>query len=162
MPELEAALAEVPVDVRYKVKSGAMSLAGALGYNDQKMLKLVETGGRLLKNGRYDEARKIFRGLVALDPSVPLFHQGLGMCARLTGDLDAALEATNTAIARAGEVEAGEDILAGALLERATLYAARRDTEPAKRDLRRALALPKGALSKPQRLQCKELLRGLG
>lgn len=51
---------------------------------------MAEAGFRLLQQGKYDDAKKVFQGPLTLDPGDPCFHVVLGSIAQRRNELDVA------------------------------------------------------------------------
>jgi tetratricopeptide (TPR) repeat protein len=70
-----------------------------LGINTRKIAALLVTGHRMYMQGRLNQARKIFEGLVALDSSSHYVHGILGSIYQKQKQYDLALVHYNNAIA---------------------------------------------------------------
>jgi hypothetical protein len=77
----EAGMADVAVtelvERMRQAGAGEITMAEALHFDDKRMLEIAKMSSELIKACQFDDAIVLFRGLVALDPRVPFFHQGL-------------------------------------------------------------------------------------
>lgn len=114
---------------------GQITLAELQGVSKKELHKIAELGHRFLSEGKLDNAKKIFEGLVALDPYDDYAYTALGAIAERRGELEEALElyaraialqpTSSVAHARRGEVlvqlgrsrEAGRELLRALELE---------------------------------------------
>jgi tetratricopeptide (TPR) repeat protein len=96
--------------------AGEISLGEILGYDDQKLMKLADKGLRLYKLGKLRAARRVFRGLVVLDPWVPYFHYLLGTVHEKLSELPAAEREYAKVIELASQLEPPPELLGFALL----------------------------------------------
>ena len=69
---------------------GKITLAELQGFSKETQYKLAELGFNMVSGGKLDEAEKIFRGLVALDPKDPYFLLASGSIAQRKGELQQA------------------------------------------------------------------------
>lgn len=65
-----------------KFARGDLTLAELEGVDGDSQKKLAELGYRLLESGKLDDARRIFEGLVALNPKEPYFLLAVGAAAQ--------------------------------------------------------------------------------
>lgn len=70
-----------------KFLQGKITLGELQGFSKQTQYKLAEMGYNMVGGGKLDDAEKIFRGLVALDPKDPYFLLATGSIAQRKGDL---------------------------------------------------------------------------
>ena len=59
---------------RAKVRSGQTSLGQAVGLSKSDLHSYAQIGYQLLDSGHYPQARRIYKGLVAADPSNSIYH----------------------------------------------------------------------------------------
>lgn len=115
-----------------KVAIGQATIAQAAGISKSELYKIAGKAYQLFSQGKLDDARQIYEGLVAADPFDSVFHCHLGAVLWRSGDLDRALEEYDAAVrynfanvdalagrgelllAR-GEIEKGVEDLSGAL-----------------------------------------------
>lgn len=93
---------------------GNITLGELEGIDKKVQYQIAERGYKLLQEGRLDEADKIFRGLVTLDPFDSYFHTVLGSILQRRDQKDEAIEEYSralkvnplnvTALANRGEV----------------------------------------------------------
>lgn len=76
--------------------NGQITLGQLEEISKDEQYQMAKSGHRLLRQGKLDQAEKIFRGLLSLDPRDAYFHLALGSCAQRRGDAVAA-EASYTA-----------------------------------------------------------------
>ncbi len=69
-----------------KFVKGKITLAELQGFSKETQYKLAELGFNMISGGKLDEAEKIFRGLVALDPKDPYFLLATGSIAQRRSD----------------------------------------------------------------------------
>lgn len=124
------------------VQNKSRTLAWAVGYSDQELLKVFRRGAALLEAGHAYRARRVFHGLVSLDDRVPLFHLAEAASWDALDEPKRAELSYRRAVRHAREIQDGADLLADALLRRARHYAKRGATRRAIRDLDEALGLP--------------------
>jgi len=62
--------------------TGVITLGELEGISKQEQYEMAKAGHRHFKQGKLDSARKIFEGLVALDPRDAYFHMTLGAIAQ--------------------------------------------------------------------------------
>ncbi len=67
---------------------GDLSIGSLLSLSEEDLLRLVELGRSHYTMQRFEDARRVFDGLTALEPSIALFHQLAGMALEATGALD--------------------------------------------------------------------------
>ena len=64
-----------------------------MGFSNDAMAKFYGAAYRLFEHRRYEEASNAFLFLVTLNPYIHDYWLGLGMCAQMMGDYDAAVDA---------------------------------------------------------------------
>lgn len=66
------------IEVLYRFLEDRASLAELRGIPREQLFQVAEAGHVKFKHGRYEEAEKIFRGLLVLDHRNPYFHAMMG------------------------------------------------------------------------------------
>jgi tetratricopeptide (TPR) repeat protein len=115
-----------------KVATGQATIAEAVGISKKQLYAIAEKGYLLFSQGRLEDAKKIYEGLVAADPFDSVFHCHLGAVMWRSGDTDRAFEEYDAAVRYN---IANIDALAG----RGELLIARGEVEKGAEDLSRAL-----------------------
>lgn len=115
-----------------KVATGQATIAQAAGITKSQLYKIAEKGYQLFSQGKLEEARQIYEGLVAADPFDSVFHCHLGAVLWRSGDAERAFEEYDAAVRYNF---ANIDALAG----RGELLVARGEVERGIEDLSRAL-----------------------
>jgi tetratricopeptide (TPR) repeat protein len=115
-----------------KVATGQATIAQAAGITKGQLYKIAEKAYQLFSQGKLDEARQIYEGLVAADPYDSVFHCHLGAVLWRSGDVGRAFEEYDAAVRYNF---ANIDALAG----RGELLVARGEIEKGVEDLTRAL-----------------------
>ncbi|MFZ9887305.1 MAG: tetratricopeptide repeat protein [Myxococcota bacterium] len=113
--------------------AGEITLGDLEGISKADQYKMAETGYRLLSSGKFDDAKKVFLGLHALDPFDAYFLASLGVIAVQQGDHDEG----RARFSRALEIN---PYSAAALVGRAELLLADGALPEAASDLARAIA----------------------
>jgi tetratricopeptide (TPR) repeat protein len=80
-----------------QVLAGEMPLSALFGVSKGQLAEMASLGHQLWKQGRRQEAQKIFRGLLALDEKTYYGHAGMGLVAMSHEDLSAAEQYLNRA-----------------------------------------------------------------
>jgi tetratricopeptide (TPR) repeat protein len=88
---------ENPSDQIDKVLKGETSMASALGLPASAVEVLAIVAAQCYEQGRYEDARCIFKGVALLDPAGYYGHAGLGAIELMQENYDAALEHLNQA-----------------------------------------------------------------
>ncbi len=132
---------------------GEITLGQFMGLSREKLYEYAAVGYRMIQQGKLDEAKRIYSGLVATEPYDSVFHCHLAAVHHRLGELDQALhhytESINFNIANT-------DALAG----RGALHLTRGDLGPAVRDLKAVIELdPQGR--KASTLRARALLLSL-
>ena len=70
-----------------KFLMGQMTLGDLEGITKQQQYEIAEIGHAYLTSGKLDEAKKVFEGLMALDPFDAYFHMALASIAQQKDDL---------------------------------------------------------------------------
>lgn len=157
-PPSPAKLSDALADRLSDAANDGLPMAWVFGYSDADLMQLHGDGMKLIQTGQLAQARRVFEGLVALDPGVPLFHVSLATVCDLIGDVVTAEAAYEQAIAHAEHVAGGDDLAAGAYLRRG-MFRAKHGAEGAKDDFEAALS--KNALGDAEKKQCEEALAAL-
>lgn len=130
---------DVPPELAARLARGEITLAEFVGLDRRTLYAVAQVGYRLLSSGRLEEAREIYRGLVAADPYDSVFHCHLAAVLHRLGRHDEAIEEYTLALRFN---VANTDALAG----RGELYAERGLLPEAVADLSAVLRLdPQGA-----------------
>jgi tetratricopeptide (TPR) repeat protein len=115
-----------------KVAGGQATIAQAVGLSREQLYKIADKAYQLFSQGRLDEAKQIYQGLVAADPYDSVFHCHFGAVLWRAGELDRAFEEYDAAVRYNF---ANVDALAG----RGELLISRGDVEKGIEDLSAAL-----------------------
>lgn len=115
-----------------KLATGQATIAQAAGITKDQLYQIAEKAYQLFSQGKLDEAKQIYEGLVAADPFDSVFHCHLGAVLWRSGDTDRAFEEYDAAVRFN---IANVDALAG----RGELLVARGEIEKGVEDLSRAL-----------------------
>ena len=99
-----------------RLLSGASPLREAMGVPVSELLRMAAVAHELWSQGRHQEADTLYRGIVALDASVPWGHAGLGLSALESDDLPAAEAHLRQALAAGPDDPAVQVNLATCLL----------------------------------------------
>lgn len=114
--------------------AGQVTLKELKGYTDDELYAIAHTGYFFLMQGKNDEAKTLFEGLVAIDPRNDYYYRALGVIFHKLGDVDRALKQFEYAIRVSPRSPA-------AYVNRAEIYIATSRHQEAANDLRRALEL---------------------
>jgi Flp pilus assembly protein TadD len=76
----------VTPEVARQVLSGETPLSALFGVSKGQLAEMALFGHQLWRQGRRNEAAKVFRGLIALDDTVYYGHAGMGLVAMSRGD----------------------------------------------------------------------------
>lgn len=99
-----------------RLLSGATPLREAMGVPVSELLQMAAVAHELWSQGRCQEADTLYRGIVALDASVPWGHAGLGLSALEAEDFPAAEAHLRRALAAGPDDPAIQVNLAACLL----------------------------------------------
>jgi Flp pilus assembly protein TadD len=77
---------------------GQVTLKEIKGYTDDELYAIAHTGYFFLMQGKNDEARTLFEGLVAIDPRNDYYYRALGVIFHKLGDVERALRQFSYAI----------------------------------------------------------------
>lgn len=81
-----------------KLANGEITLAEYVGLSKKELYVIANQAYQLLQSGRLEEARDIYKGLVAADPYDSVFHCHLGAAQLRLGDEDEALKQFDLAL----------------------------------------------------------------
>ena len=82
-----------------KLVAGEITPAEFLRFTQEDLYRIAQIGYELLNSGRLDEAKDVYRGLVAADPRDSVFHCHLAAVHHRLGELDQALDHYSQALA---------------------------------------------------------------
>jgi tetratricopeptide (TPR) repeat protein len=82
--------ADVPPELAARLVGGEINLAQFAGLERPTLYAIARLGYQLLESGKPDQAREIYRGLVAADPYDSVFHCHLAAAHQRLGELDEA------------------------------------------------------------------------
>jgi Flp pilus assembly protein TadD len=119
-------------DLLPKWAAGHVTLKELKGYTDDELFAIAHTAYFFLMQGKNDEARTLFEGLVAIDPRNDYYYRALGVIFHKLGDEDRALRQFGYAL----QVNSRSAV---SYLNRAEVYISRKDYRSAKPDLERAM-----------------------
>jgi tetratricopeptide (TPR) repeat protein len=114
--------------------AGKITLKEIKGYTDDELYAIAHTGYFFLMQGKNEEARTLFEGLVAIDPRNDYYYRALGVNFHKLDDPDRALKQFGYAI-RVNPRQAA------AYVNRAEVHIAQKRYGEATQDLQRALQL---------------------
>lgn len=133
-----------------RLARGEITLADLIGMNKEKQYEIANVGYQLMNRGKLEEARAIYRGLVAADPFDSVFHCHLGAVHFRLGEIEAAIKEFSSALQFN---HSNVDALAG----RGEAFLSRGQLAEAISDLRAAVELdPQG--ERPATLRARALL----
>ena len=130
-----------------KWAAGQVTLKELKGYSDDELYAIAHQGYFFLMQGKNNEAKTLFEGLVAIDPRNDYYYRALGVIFHKLGDVDRALKQFTYAIRVNGRSPA-------AYVNRAEVYLTQGKHQDAAQDLRKSLELmgPRdGALARKAR-----------
>lgn len=126
--------AQVPQAMAARLVGGEITIAEFVGLKREQLYAIAQVGYKLYNSGKLEQARDIYRGLVAADPYDSVFHCHLAATHHRLGELDEAL-AQYTEALRFNI--ANQEALAG----RGEIYLHRARLTEALNDLRAAIEL---------------------
>lgn len=151
-PRRPAAFTKRPELIERMIK-GELTIAQSAGLSKQTLYSIAQVGYQFLNLGRLDEARKIYRGLVAADPFDSVFHCHLAAVLHRSGEINAALEEYTAALRfNIANVDA--------LVGRGLIHLAQGRVVESIHDLKRAVELDPQA-KKPSSLRARATLMAL-
>lgn len=114
--------------------AGQVTLKEIKGYSDDELYAIAHTGYFFLMQGKNQEARTLFEGLVAIDPRNDYYYRALGVIFHKLGDDERAIKQFGYAIRVNPRSPA-------AYVNRAEVFITLRRYAEAAQDLERALSL---------------------
>ncbi|HYO63802.1 MAG TPA: tetratricopeptide repeat protein [Pyrinomonadaceae bacterium] len=143
----------VPHELAARVARGEITLADLAGMSRKHLYDIAEVGFRLMNGGQVEQARAIYRGLVAAAPQDSVFHCHLGAAHLRLGDAESAIKEFDAALRLN---RANVDALAG----RGEARLSRREFADGITDLSAAIDLDREA-KRPSTLRARALLLAL-
>lgn len=114
--------------------AGQVTLKDLKGYTDDELYAIAHTGYFFLMQGKNQEARTLFEGLVAIDPRNDYYYRALGVIFHKLGDEERAIRQFGYAIKVNPRSPAAH-------VNRAEIYITQGRWQEAAQDLQRALQL---------------------
>jgi len=145
--------AKVSPELAARLIGGQMTLAEFTGLSRETLYEIAQIGYRMLNSGKLEQAREIYRGLVAADPYDSVFHCHLAAAHHRLGDLDSALKEYTQALQF-------NYANADALVGRGEIYLHQEQLSEAVKDLRKATELDPQA-EKPSTVRARAILLAL-
>lgn len=106
-PNNQPDTADVPPELAARLVSGEITLAQFAGLSRQTLYAIARLAYQLLESGKPEQAREMYRGLVAADPYDSVFHCHLAAAHHRLGESDEAFEEYSEALRfNVGNVEA--------------------------------------------------------
>ena len=115
-----------------KWAAGQITLKELKGYSDDELYAIAHTGYFFLMQGKNNEAKTLFEGLVAIDPRNDYYYRALGVIFHKLGDAERAIKQFGYAIRVSPRS-------AAAYVNRAEVFLATSRFSEAATDLQRAL-----------------------
>lgn len=112
--------------------AGRITLKELKGYSDDELYAIAHTGYFFLMQGKNNEARTLFEGLVAIDPKNDYYYRALGVIFHKLGDAERAIKQFSYAIQVSPKT-------ASSYVNRAEVYLSLGRSADAANDLRKAL-----------------------
>jgi Flp pilus assembly protein TadD len=112
--------------------AGKVTLKDIKGYDDDELFAIAHTAYFFIMQGKNEEARTLFEGLVAIDPRNDYYYRALGVIFHKLGDADRAIKQFGYAIRVNPRSPA-------AYVNRAEVHISRDQFSEASADLQRAL-----------------------
>ena len=125
---------ELSADQIEMIMAGSLSLTDALGVDRRGLLQIADVGYHALMNGAFENALKIFKGLVVVLPKDPVFNCYLAAAY-------VAVDSPEEALAFYGRALEGDPRYVDAWAGRGELLLSMRRRDEGIADLRRALEL---------------------
>ncbi|HEY1100883.1 MAG TPA: tetratricopeptide repeat protein [Myxococcota bacterium] len=114
--------------------AGRITLKELKGYSDDELYAIAHTGYFFLMQGKNNEARTLFEGLVAIDPKNDYYYRALGVIFHKLGDAERAIKQFSYAIQVSPKT-------ASSYVNRAEVHLSLGRSADAAADLRKALEL---------------------
>ncbi len=89
----------IPPQLANALLQGDVTLGQITGLEQKKLYEIANVGYQMLTSGKLEEAKTIYRGLVAIAPYDSVFHCHLGAVYHRLGETDAAFEAYEQSLA---------------------------------------------------------------
>ena len=83
---------QIPPELADRLMQGDINLAEFLGLTRGTLYAIAEVGYQMLTSGKLDQAKQIYKGLVAADPYDSVFHCHLAAAHHKLGEIDEARE----------------------------------------------------------------------
>jgi tetratricopeptide (TPR) repeat protein len=140
MPEPEKSPAQLE-KLLPRWAEGKVTLKELKGYSDDELYAIAHTGYFFLMQGKNNEAKTLFEGLVAIDPKNDYYYRALGVIFHKLGDVERAIKQFGYAIQVNKRSPA-------AYVNRAEVFISTQRFPEAAEDLRKALGFmsPRDAL----------------
>ena len=81
-----------------KWADGKATLKDVRGYSDEELFSIARTGYFFFYQGKLDQARTVFQGLYAINPTEPYFAKALGVVEMAAGNPVGAMAAYDVAV----------------------------------------------------------------
>lgn len=114
--------------------AGKITLKELKGYTDDELYAIAHTGYFFLMQGKNNEAKTLFEGLVAIDPKNDYYYRALGVIFHKLGDAERAIKQFTYAITVSPKA-------APSYVNRAEVFLSLNRNVEAGNDLRKALEL---------------------
>src|SRR2546428_6325202 len=88
----------IPPEIAEKLADGEITVGELVGLTRGTLYAIAEVGYQMLTSGKLEEAKQIYKGLVAADPYDSVFHCHLAAAHHQLGEMDEALEEYTEAI----------------------------------------------------------------
>ena len=82
----------IPPELAERLYEGEITLAEFVGLTRNTLYAIADVGYQMLTSGKLEEAKQIYKGLVAADPYDSVFHCHLAATHHKLGEMDEALE----------------------------------------------------------------------
>lgn len=89
---------EITPELSAKLLNGEITLGQAMGISRANLYEIANVGFQLLRQGKVEEAKEIYRGLVAADPYDSNFHCHLATTLHQSNEFDEALHEYDQAL----------------------------------------------------------------
>jgi len=112
--------------------NGKTTLGQIRNYSDDELMAISQVGYHFLMQGKNEESRIIFEGLIALDPQNDFYYRALGVVFQRLGDFERAM----TQYSYAQRINPGSPY---SYVNRAEIFISQGETRKAEPELRLAL-----------------------